>query len=497
MKKALNLRLCATLLLGLLASGLHAQQRTWKLTDAQTGSPVIFATIRTGAQSGTISNEEGAFNLDPGQAKTGIQISCMGYRTLTLTSQELENAPETLQMTPAAIALNEVRVGEAIPSAETVISRARARLEQNYALGTASFRVFYRQSEAMAFDRLDLELEKASDLNREALKAADARLRRLGQDLVKSQAREYLDLNGMLQIHADTLGALRISRATALVDHNRDYSPEQIQQRAQEIILDHLDTTQTYKVKTGIFKIEDSVSVADEFLEQEDASRDSSDFGMLRHSHKELLRLAGWQGNHLNRLLDADWYRYAFLGATYFDGNYVYAIAFSPRRHKAKFSGTLYVDAASYAVLKMDYAYAEGREGEKVNLKLLLGIKYAENLYRGTVIYRRNMEGKYAPYFIQREQGNYIYLHRGLKFIENSAAGRKVAFDFLMEGGVRTHQNLLVQPMESEAGNPFEGYTEPKQIYVRQLDRFAPSVWQDPEVMAPLEEMRQFRVEKP
>ena len=112
---------------------------------------------------------------------------------------------------------------------------------------------------------------------------------------------------------------------------------------------------------------------------------------------------------------------------------------------------------------------------------------------RGTIIFRRNQEGKYHPYYIHKEYGNYVYLHRSLKFIENSPSKKKVRFDFLMEGGVREKESLLLR---HEITTPSERMLSqsPDKIKIRKLERYEPTIWQDIEIIAPLEEMKNFSV---
>ena len=472
-----------------------SQSENYQLLDASNGQTVPFASILTGPGTGTISNAEGYFTVDTAKLEDGsITISCMGYETLKLQMNQLSTMGGQVKLKPAAINLNEVRVGSRIPSADEIIGEVRNKLTINYADAATAYRLYYRESEHMNFEDLVLEVEKASDMKRSELQAADARLRKLGRDIVASNPRKYLDFKGSWKINSDTSSILKVHRATELVDHNKDFSMDNIQERAQQIVLSHLDTSQTYKVKTGMFKIEDSISPGKEFMEADQAS-DSTSLDHLKSKASSLFDMAGWRdGTRLRGLLNPEDYSYSFLKATYFDGYYVYAVGFEPRKRKAKFSGTLYVESNSFAVLKADYTYAENRRGEKVNFRLLLGIKYEENLNRGTVIFKRTEKNKFFPYYIQREYGNYIYLHRNLKFIENSRRKKKVRFDFLMEGGVRERESMLVQLLEPEALAGLMAQSEPEKIRVQQLDHYEATIWQDSEIIAPLEEMKNFKV---
>ena len=56
---------------------------------------------------------------------------------------------------------------------------------------------------------------------------------------------------------------------------------DNLQERAQDIILSHLDTTKTYKVKTGMFTVEDSLSMGDELSDKDEA--DSLDVSHLNN----------------------------------------------------------------------------------------------------------------------------------------------------------------------------------------------------------------------
>jgi hypothetical protein len=472
-----------------------SQSKSYQILDASSGEPVPFASVITGPGTGTISNVEGYFTVDLTKLESGsIIISCMGYESLKLEESTLTTREGRIELKPAAINLNEVRVGSRIPSADEIIREVRNKLNKNYVDDATGYRLYYRESEHMNFQDLVLEVEKASDMKRSELQAADARLQKLGRDIVASNPRKFLDFKGSWKRSSDTSSVLKVQRATELIDHNKDFSMDNIQERAQQIVLSHLDTSQTYKVKSGMFKIEDSISPGKDFMEKDKGS-DSTDLGYLKSKANALFDIAGWQdGTLLRGLLNPEDYSYSFLKATYFDGYYVYAVGFEPRKRRSKFSGTLYVESNSFAVLKADYAYAKNRRGQKVNFRLLLGIKYEENLNRGTVIFKRDINNTFFPYYIQKEFGNYIYLHRNLKFTENSRRKKKVRFDFLMEGGVRQRESMLVQLLETEGSQGLSQYSEPEKISLQQLDHYEPTIWQDSEIIAPLEEMKNFKV---
>lgn len=474
-------------LLFALAPAGNAQSLTSRIVDGQTGEAVPFATIVTGVNKGTISNEEGYFNLDiAGLSAETVQISCMGYETLEIPANALtEN--QILRLTPAAIRLNEVRIGERIPDADEIVRKVNENIPLNYNLDERNYSFFYRESEYMNWEQLDLEVEKDSELDKEQLAKAREELNALGRYITDSRAVSFFDFNGQYRDLRDT-SLIWVDRATELMDANNDFTTDKLQEKAQKIILSHLDTTQTYKVKTGIITVEDSISMSDEMAQS--GYGDSISAKALNVRISDVLALAGFEDeNRLGDFLDENMYRYELVKPTYFNGFYVYAVRFTPRKRKSKYAGTLYVDASNFAVLKADYKYAEGRNGQSVNLKLLLGIKYIENMDRGTLVFQGDDTGKYHPYYIQKEYGNYVYMHRSLKFIENSALRKKVLFDFLLEGGVRQKESILIRP-----STPLKTPASEGDILVQKLDSYEPTIWQDTEIIAPLEEMKNFKV---
>jgi hypothetical protein len=224
----------------------------------------------------------------------------------------------------------------------------------------------------------------------------------------------------------------------------------------------------------------------------EEEEQDMYNPSYFRSNASSLMKLSTWGEGSLMRFLSTVDYQHELKNITYFNGQTVYAITFRPRKARAKYSGNLFVSAADFAVLKADYRYARGKRGQKVNLKLVLGIKYIENQSSGTVVYHQMEDGKYTPYYIQRDYGQYIYLHRGLKLIENGNKKRKVRLDFLLEGANRNREEILITGYQPLDATSFPEESKEK-IQVERLQQFESGIWQDQQIIAPLEEMKNFK----
>ncbi len=377
-----------------------AQNIRGKVIDEETQLAIPYAAIQVNDNRGTITNEEGYFSFDLDDASTSvIIISCIGYQSLTVPVTAMADELATFSLSPAAIALNEVFLQNKMPTAEEIIREVNKALPTNYNSNNERYQMFYRGTSYMDFNNLDLTITKATGVSKKQLSLASAKLDSLTHTIMTSKIMEFNDYSGDILLKNKDTAKIAISKATKLIDSKKDFSIDNIQERAQNIMLQYLDTSLTYRLKTGLFKIEDSLSLNQEKSEKETANEYSISnihsrvLGSLKHGQF-------YDDAFMNKILDPELYRYSFIDASYLDGSYIYVVSFRPRKAKSKFSGTLYISANDYAVLKADYAYSEGKEGAKFNLKLLLGIKFIENINKGTIIFKKTPEGNYFPYYI-------------------------------------------------------------------------------------------------
>ena len=108
----------------LLSSFINAQELTAKILDSKTNESIPFVAIQTAAYKGVISNEEGEFiiNLEDVDANT-IELSCLGYQSLTMSVTDLKASNYIIQLTPAINELNAIYLTNTKPNVDSIISR--------------------------------------------------------------------------------------------------------------------------------------------------------------------------------------------------------------------------------------------------------------------------------------------------------------------------------------------------------------------------------------
>lgn len=472
-----------------------SQNITARLLDKNTQNPIPFAAIKTAEFNGVISNEEGYFTIIGENENSVITISCLGYKNKTLSIKDIKNLNFIVRLEESINELNTVYVSNKKPNADSIISRVRQNLSKNYEIKLYKHEIFSRETAYMDFDRLDFEIEKASHVKKKNLESANKSMDSLSKAVINSKTKHFKDFKADLYINDSTKTKLKVYKATELIDQKNNLSIEEVQKRAQHVILKYLDTTLTYKLKTGLFKIEDSLSLKDED-KKEPKKNEYQVKDLNGQANNLLMRSQFYENSMLSKILDADLYEYSFVDVSYFNNELIYIINYKPKRSKSKYTGKLFITDDTYAITKVDFEFADGKRGEKFNLKLLLGVKYVENMRKGTVIYQKDTLNKYQPQYIKYEEGRYFYVSRPLKFIENSPEKNKTSFDFTIEGNIITKQELLLNSSIKITSDIFNQQTEEKTVPYLKLNKYDSKVWGQDQTLEPLQEMKEFKGEE-
>ncbi len=486
--------LISLLFIVLVSISVFSQNITVKLIDANTKKPIPYANIKTGVYSGVISNEEGYFTLHDIQNDSQITISCLGYKNRTLSIQDIKSLNFIISLEESINELNTVYISAEKPNADDIVSKARQNLAKNYDSKLYKHKVFSRETTYMDFTTLNFDIEKTSHVKKQHLESANKSLDSLLKAIINSKTKHFKDFKADLYIDDSLKTKLVVQKATELIDQKNNLSIEEVQKRAQNVILKYLDTTLTYKLKTGLFKIEDSLSLNEK--EDKETPTNEYDVNNLKNQTTSLLKRAQfYDTSFASKILDTDLYEYSFQDISYFNDNLIYVINYKPRRSKAKYTGKLFIADSTFAITKIDFKYADGKRGKKLNLKLILGIKYIENMRRGTIIYQKDSVDKYQPQYIKFEEGRYFYVSRPLKFIENSLERNKTSFDFTIEGDILTKQELLLTGNTKISIDDFKKVTEDKKVPYVTLHSYDASIWKQDQTLEPSTEMKKFKGE--
>lgn len=468
-----------------------AQQVEGMVRDSLSGDPVPFATLQYGKE-GVITNEEGYFQFPIHSARAdSLTVSCLGYRQKKVPITHLKEKGNTVWLSESVIQLNEVFLTNRTPDVLEILAKIRARVPVNYQPDNKEYRLFSRETEYVDFEDLDFQIARASGVPKETLYQTNRVLDSLAGSVLQNRSIHFRDFLGTMYCKDREESKLLVEKATSLLDTKRNFSVEKVQEKAKEVVLHYLDSSSTYKMKSGLFKLEDSLSLEEGNSKQGEAQTYSSE--SLGRDTRELLNQARFSGETLlMQLLEPGNYDFRFARATFFNEELIYVLEYQPRRGRSKYSGTLYVNGNDYAVVRLSYGYAKGKRGDKLNLKWLAGIKFLEDLHTGTILFRKGEFGTYFPAYMQQTHGSYFYVSRPVTFIENSREKARVTFDILISGRNRVREELLITRATSLRETEYEEKEETGKIPVVQLKKYDATLWQQAETLQPLREMKEF-----
>ncbi|PNQ72357.1 hypothetical protein C1T31_12485 [Hanstruepera neustonica] len=471
---------------------LFAQSINGKITNEK-DEPIPFATIQIGDDYGVISNDEGNFSIATSGFKPtdSVTISCLGYEKLGMQLQEFSS--KDYIMTEMVNELSEVYITDRELGIDSIMYYVNANLKKNYKIDSQAFKFFGRRTEYILGKTADFEIEKSSNFKKKQLEDFNKDFDALETSLINNKSKQYSDVVSTLYVLNDEKAKLNIEKAVRLLDEKNDQSLEKIAEKGNDIVLKHLDRNKVYTVKSGLFKISDSVSLDN----REDKMGDSintvknvrnATFGILKNNSFASEEPA------LDFVTETRKYKYDLDDLTLLNDEIVYIVHFKPKRSSAKYTGTMYISNETFAVVRADYKFYEDRIGDKFNLRLLLGIKYVERNRVGSVAYKKGNNDFYYPYYISEQVDRYFYVNRPIKFIDNADSGNKVAFNFKIEGTFKERSEILMLEVNDITSANYNAAVESKKIDYLILKEYDPTVWSDYNILEPLQEMKEFKV---
>jgi hypothetical protein len=485
-------KLSFILVLFLVQHMLIAQTRV-KIVDSATAEAIPYANVNIAESQNLVSNAEGYFNIpDSFESGASVIVSYLGYQPVRMTVGALKKNPQ-VKMTMAEYEIEEVKAQR--PNPNTVMSEVRKALKENYKpLTGTKDRIFYRRMDAFTPKEFDFEITKSTGFSKKALASVNSEIAQLITNTIKRAPKDFTDVMAD-QYRGKGPMKLDVIKGVKFKDERYTTSTDELEKIFTDIVLKHLDTTKYYRVKSGMIGSRDTVSLKKEPKKKSKSEKKPDRVAGLKSSLDQFYRESSPLFPDFEFIHDPEIYDYKYDGAVFSpEGELVYVIKFTPARRKALYSGKMYVSATDFGLARIDYKMVSGKKKEGINLKLVLGIKFAENLAKGTLLYKREPG---EPYYLQYgsiESGVYFYLHRPVKFIELAKIDRDVvAFDLKVEGDTYSKVELLNLTHEDLSAVGYADAREPQFEYIN-IKKYDPELWKEHVAIEPVEEMRRLQI---
>ncbi len=123
-----------------------------------------------------------------------------------------------------------------------------------------------------------------------------------------------------------------------------------------------------------------------------------------------------------------------------------------------------------------------------------MGVKYVENAYKSTVIFKRNANETYDLQFIGQESGNYVYIDRSLKFIRNKRPEDDDKQSLKLKFMIEQNYKVKVEVFFIENNNVAD-FNETDEYAVDYISRYDTSIWKDYNVLSPVNAILEYKTE--
>ncbi len=507
-----TLLLIGFLILGTLS---YAQNLSGNVLDQTSHFPIANVKVLISNQYSSITNSEGQFALNSPQtsAQDSISFSSLGYHTKTLALADYSN--DTVYLMP----IREQQLAQVVLldeelSALEVMQRVKAHLSTNYNYQNLKFRVFHRSETEFKPQKLFVKIKKATFLSKSILKNFNHKMDSINEHLKGKSMHYYtadladISIGKVDSIHSDVI------KATKLINDSKTTSTNQVICEVINALSASLKTSSTFKVRTGIIPVGDSVNLAEDFAIDNEAEIDSVyNKNLAQNIQGQLNQLSFGTANNSveisiggtstgsfigNYITDLDEYNYTIEKLSVFNNQPVYVITFTPDdgflSSGGRFSGKLYISSEDYAVLRADYQLGENKHGKKLNLKFLLGIKYVENAKSGTVIFSKTKNGTYFPSYLELSGNQYAYFSRSFVFKENAERKErmKLKLKFTLEFNNVSKNQWVFSSIAPQDLDTHKNLEEKRGIPVQDIKRYDPKIWDGYNILLPTEAIREY-----
>ncbi|MEN8703992.1 MAG: carboxypeptidase-like regulatory domain-containing protein [Polaribacter sp.] len=467
-------KLLLTLLFFNLIFTTNAQLITGKVLSKNTLKPIEGIAIVTNLKNGTTTNSKGVFTLNISNVAK-ITFTNLNYETLVLSQKNFKAKNYTVYLEEKVNELAEIKLNLKKTSLDSIIAKTLRSMKNNYVKGASSSNFYVRENSIINFKNLELDLDKSALLSRKKKKMAEKELASYANNLKNSDpvfSNEFYGKFKTKKVYSEKIkkyynvDKIDTVQGFKSMQNNKQITIKKAQEDLQNIILKNLNKDKTYKISSGLFKIEDSLSI-NEVIQDADSLHLVNTFNEF--SATSAFTNAKYKGRFFyfkkqQNFLNSKCYHHSLGNNEFLGSDLMYVLNFKPRKSKSKFSGQIFINPKDFTISKLEYQFAEGKKGQNLNLKWLLGIKVSENVNKVTLYYEKNEEDKVYNSYFKETKSAYAYVHRPIKFKENSKTKNKVKFDIKIEMDTKEIREVYLSEVVSMDKDKVQKVAKDKKI---------------------------------
>jgi len=460
-----------------------------KLYNLDTKEPLPYANIVVlDKKQGCITNEKGLYSLNTTGLNDNDTVSFIyiGYQAKKLTLNQLK-AETKIYLKEEIFNLNETFVFAKERDPEMIVGKVLENLNKNYKKRTTKNQTFIRSRSISDIKKFKMEFKKSSfaHLNEKLIK--------LLENKIPKHSISYTDFLGDIYFSKNDSTKVKGTKAIGLKE--KDIADlKQLESMFDKMFINTKDN-EYWKVKSGIFgskiDIEDDIENKDlDSLKKFNSTHtNTSRFKNNYRAYKILSNKKRWEFLH-----NTNKYTYTLLGGTNVNGEDVYIIDFMPTK-KGLYTGRVYISMNTYALIKADYKYADGKIGQNIHL---FGVGYSMNKFSTSIYFEKDKENYRLKYYSRKTvsnmsiERNISLLKKKKRFLIDKKLNEiKVGLDL----GISSEDSfeILVLKEEDITESQFVNFKQKKKMNITYVDQFNDNLWKGYSVIEPTEQMKNYK----
>ena len=465
---------------------------TGRLLDGETQDPLAFAHVAIlGTKSGAVTNENGSFTIVSSQLRENdtLIFYFVGYRTKKISIGNLLSKP-IIYLKAETFSLNEFFVFADNKNAEGIVKSVLLNTAANYKKTYVKNQIFIRNRSVSEINSIDIKFKRSSfeQLNEKMTKLIEKRLPKHSISYTDFLGDAYLSANFKDTLKLDPIKVVRLKDKN-LADFN------QLEEMFEKIFKNTKEN-EYWKIKSGIIggKVdleEDTKDTKDSLVKYNSENRKSYYYAKKlnnlfenRFSNKKMWEFL----HHTNR------YDYELVFGTQINGEKVYVIDFTPK-NKGEYEGRLYIAMDTYALVKANYSYADGKTGTNINL---FGVGYTKNV-SDVNIYFEKREGTYQLKYYAQKVGSKVSFDRNVSLLKKKKRFlvdkklNEIKVKLAMKVTELISFEILVVSSEKIQAKEFNKFKQKPNFKTVYVDQFSDDLWKDFTIIEPSKEMREYK----
>jgi hypothetical protein len=467
-----------------------------KVLDAETMLPLAFTNIAISSKNrGTVSNEDGQFLLNIAGLNLSDTVSFhyIGYKAKRIAISDLINNSVVL-LQAYVISINDFIVYGNEIDAKAIVKKVIENKEKNYRVAPLKSRMFVRNRYATDISSLRIKSLKNS------FDELDKSTAKMLENSVPKHQLSYTDYYG--DVYSNNTDDIDKEDRTKLfpikiisLRDNEDYTELETTFNA---LFNDTDEKEYWKVASGVFSTKltvngDSANI-DTTQKVEDYKNTMSSWFFEKQINRSNEFLSMEDEDNWQFLYETGKYNYTLFGGTRLKGEDVYIIDFVTKG-RGDYKGRLYISTSTYAILKAEFQYAEGKSGTDINL---LGIAYKETIHKATVFFE-NKSGNYRLKYMFRQEGERVGFNRNVELIKKR---KRFLFDKtiakykvkLVYKAVNLNSiEVLVIGENIISKKQFTDFKSKERLKVKYVNEFDENMWKGFSIIAPTDQMKDYR----